>query len=97
MNNENNTFSAELAKEKAHALATDCATLVRQAANMYCDVHVEQCKNKETDLVARLDVHEPSHIDALNIHTELCAAFGSERLLWESERGRLVWYIHATY
>ena len=78
------------------AFVEDAAGLVRIAANMLCEVYAEPTKTEDgrVALVGRVSVYEPSHIDALNIHNEFVAAWGNDKLMWESERGCINWYIH---
>ena len=66
------------------AIEQDCATIVRQSANMIADVNVSSSTDGDnvTKFTAEIAVYRVSHIDALNIHHELVNAWGNHSITW---------------
>ena len=74
----------EQIKQIKIAIEQDCATIVRQSANMFADVNVvsKTDVDRMTKFTAEIAVYNVSHIDALNIHNELVNAWGEHSITW---------------
>lgn len=86
MNTTQNTITMnnQQIKQTKIAIEQDCATIVRQSANMIADVNVVSKTDVDgiTKFTAEIAVYNVSHIDALNIHHELVNAWGEHSITW---------------